>query len=822
MNPPILSEPESTLPTAPFRLLVVVDQNSPRLRYTLEWTLRERLGIDYQIQESPGPMTLGTRQGFDGVMHYGVREAHDGALFLAAEGLLHEKGIRPYANNQPGAPWTGSLRRVEVQGLSLPAMFPTEHELGHDPLAGIFWLLSRYEEYQRTERDSLGRFPASASWLAQEGFLEFPLVDGYVQQLGQWLSRNFEGYHVPQPARTVQPTIDVDLCYSYLGKPLHRQLGGWCRDILQGRWQEVLLRLRVLLGLAYDPYDRYATLQDMHRRWENASPWCKRPLYFLLMADYGGLDQGHSPQSPYLHRVIRFLRDTEAQIGWHPSLRSNANASLATKEYKTLEALAGPISASRQHYLVLNWPTQAQRLHSIGIQSEYSMGYAERLGFKAGTLHPFGCYDLVQEQELPLRLFPLTVMDATLKHHLRLDPEQAWAKVQPLLKAWEQYGGYFTLLWHNSTGESGADGSQGMDQWLDFYQKCYERVLGLDRVDAAPLGSATGETLLDGKWTVHPLSQSERATWDQSLPSTASVYHCLAYLDHRLGGQWALLLSPNQEWALPIPGGLAPWTRLLRQPLMVQHYQIMRVAFNEGQVRPSDDQGLASVQVYVSLLKALDRRYQWVDWQLDCHDMPPLLKALLPSPRWLWTAKPSYIIPVESSAENQWKNYSDHHRRYLRNPLDAEFLALTSWDQALEQPGLEPALDLGLQNKAGWGRVHIQQAKELIRTMLSNGRGTLFVLRRSDTFLAAAVLWHSGDALVYQFAWDNSQGRTDRAAMHLVHAVLGWARLQCCADGKVTYAFLDMEGSEIHGLQRFYAGFGAKPRRYWRIIKRLI
>ncbi|MFM8686244.1 MAG: hypothetical protein ACKODJ_06825, partial [Bacteroidota bacterium] len=106
--------------------------------------------------------------------------------------------------------------------------------------------------------------------------------------------------------------------------------------------------------------------------------------------------------------------------------------------------------------------------------------------------------------------------------------------------------------------------------------------------------------------------------------------------------------------------------------------------------------------------------------------------------------------------------------------------------------------------------------------MLSNGRGTLLVLRRSDTFLAAAVLWHSGDTLVYQFAWDSPQGRTDRAAMHLVHAVLGWARQQCNADGKVTYALLDMEGSEIPGLQRFYAGFGAKPRRYWRIIKRLL
>ncbi|MFM8686626.1 MAG: hypothetical protein ACKODJ_08790, partial [Bacteroidota bacterium] len=360
---------------------------------------------------------------------------------------------------------------------------------------------------------------------------------------------------------------------------------------------------------------------------------------------------------------------------------------------------------------------------------------------------------LVQEQELPLRLFPLTVMDATLKHHLRLDPEQAWAKVQPLLKAWEQYGGYFTLLWHNSTGESSAEGSQGEDRWLDFYQKCYERVLGLDRVDAAPLLSATGETLLDGKWTVHPLSQAERAGWDQTLPSTASVYHCRAYLDHRLGGQWALLLSPNQEWALPIPGGLASWTRLLRQPLMVQHYQVLEVVFNEGQIRPSADQGLASVQVYASLIKTLDRRYLGVDWQLDCRDLPPSLQALLPGPRWSWTARPSYIIPVESSAEKQWTNYSDHHRRYLRSPsfkeslnrLDAEFLALTSWDQALGQTGLELALDLGLQKKAGWGRAQIHQAKELIRTMLSNGRGTLLVLRRSDTFLAAAVLWHSGD-----------------------------------------------------------------------------
>ncbi len=803
-----------------------MDQNSPRLRYTLEWTLRGRLGIDFQIQEINAANANVQGQGFDGVMFYGPREVHEGALSLIAEGLLQEKGIRPYTESNPGSPWTGCLRRVDAQGFSFPAIFPTEHELGHDPVAGIFWILSRYEEFQRPERDSLGRFPASASWLAREGVLEFPLVDFYVQQFGQWLSQYLKGYKVPIPARMVQPTVDVDLCYSYLGKPLYRQVGGWCRDILHGRWRDAIVRLRVLMGLAYDPYDRYAALQDLHRRWKAASPLCTKPLYFLLMADYGGLDQGHSPQSPYLHRVIRFLKDTGAEIGWHPSLRSNSDQAVAMRELKALEILAGKIGASRQHYLALNLPNQAERLQAMGIGCEYSMGYAEKPGFKAGTLHPFRFYNLTKDQELPILIFPVPIMDATLRHHMRLDPCEAWEKVQPLLNAWDQYGGFFTLLWHNSTIDGECVKSKEPDGWQAFYQKCYERVLSLDKGEVE---SRDLDQLTDGAWAVRELTEAERNDWDRSLPSSVSVYHCRAYLNHRLGSQWALLISPNQRWALPIPGGLAPWTRILRQPLMVQYYQILRVEFKEEQVRPSSQTGLASVQVYASLLKALDRRYQWVDWQFDCCEIPTSLEALLPGPRWSWEVKPSYIIRVESSSEEQWKTYSDHHRRYLRdataveslNRLGWELMTCTSWDQALSQPGLVQYLDLGLQSKAGWNRAKIHQAQTLIRKILSEEKGTLFLLRRGDIFLSACVLWHSGHRLVYQFAWDSPEGRTNRAAMHLVHAILEWTRTQCDLDGKLVYENLDMEGSEIPGLQRFYAGFGGRPRTYWRIIKRL-
>lgn len=829
---------------------MVVDQVSPRLTYVLKWTLRDRLGIDFQTRESDSESAKAIEnrlqeqnplgQSFDGVLYYGERPAFNGAVSLKAEGLLHEKGIQPYTEKDPGRPWVGCLRRMDDQGNSFLAMFPTEHELGHDPLAGIFWMLSRYEEYQRPERDILGRFPVTASWLAREGVLEIPLADYYAEQLGHWLSKNFADYTVPNPARVVQPTVDVDLCYSYLGKPFLRQVGGWLKDILQGCWQDVVLRIRVLMGLAYDPYDSYAALQDLHRRWEAASALCKKPLYFFLMADYGGLDQGHSPQSRYLHRVIRFLQDTGAEIGWHPSLRSNTDEAFAIQEKTALEALVGKVSASRQHYLALNLPERAERLEAMGLRFEYSMGFAERPGFKAGTLHPFGFYDLAREQELPLLMFPVAVMDATLRHHLSLNPEQAWERVQPVLKAWERYGGFFTLLWHNSTVDSGPSASKDQDHWRVFYQKCYEKVLDLANPSALISIPSHGslieghsceqEGITEGRWTVRALTAAERKGWDAALPPAVSVYHRITYLNHCLGRQWSLLLSPNQRWAMPIPGGLAAWIKVLRQPLMVQHYQVLRVEFWEGQIRPSPEVSLANEHIYASLLKFLDRSYAWVDWQLDCPERPGSLVELLPGPRWTWVARPSYVIDVGTSSNEKWRNYSDHHRRYLRYPLADqgrqrlgwEFLPFSTWDQAVSQTGLEQTLESGLHSKLGWNRLKIHKAKLLICNMLSENKGTLFLLRKSETCFAAAVLWHSGNTLIYQFAWDSPQGRSERATMHLVHSILEWARAQSNPEGQPTFRFLDMEGSEISGLQRFYAGFGGEPRLYWRIIKRIV
>ena len=59
-------------------------------------------------------------------------------------------------------------------------------------------------------------------------------------------------------------------------------------------------------------------------------------------------------------------------------------------------------------------------------------------------------------------------MDGTLNFlYLGLSKEEALAKTKELIKATQEVGGTFCLLWHNST----LSGMDEWDGWFDLYEK---------------------------------------------------------------------------------------------------------------------------------------------------------------------------------------------------------------------------------------------------------------------------------------------------------------------------------------------------------------
>ena len=94
------------------------------------------------------------------------------------------------------------------------------------------------------------------------------------------------------------------------------------------------------------------------------------------------------------------------------------------------------------------------------------MGFAGDLGFRAGTCTPYPFYDLDEELECKLTIYPFQVMEATLKYYLKVEVEEALALIKPLIDEVRLLNGTFVSLWHN---ESLSD----EDEWKGW-RKVYE------------------------------------------------------------------------------------------------------------------------------------------------------------------------------------------------------------------------------------------------------------------------------------------------------------------------------------------------------------
>ncbi len=152
-----------------------------------------------------------------------------------------------------------------------------------------------------------------------------------------------------------------------------------------------------------------------------------------------------------MHTLIRD-QARYSRPGLHPSFASNDSIEQLRKENLRLyKILHHPTERSRQHYLKLHLPSTYQRLLQLGIQNDYSMGYAEALGFRASLATPFLWYDLEKEAATKLLIYPFSVMDVTLNSYLKLPPEQALKAAAPLLAHTKAVQGYFIPVWHNSS-----------------------------------------------------------------------------------------------------------------------------------------------------------------------------------------------------------------------------------------------------------------------------------------------------------------------------------------------------------------------------------
>jgi hypothetical protein len=355
---------------------------------------------------------------------------------------------------------------------SLKVFFKVENSfLPFDIFAASFYLVSRYEEYLPGKRDRYQRFLSRNSLANLQRFLEKPIVNIWTMKMADIIEEKNEGYSFVRPTFSYIPTIDIDNAWAFKNKGFFRQLVSTFKDIVKGRLNQINKRFSVIFKLKKDPYDNYEFIHETIRQFN------LHPIFFVLLNKKGRHDRSLSHKNKSYRKLICTLAKW-GEVGIHPSYMSNKGNRQLEKEISRLESILGQkVKYSRQHYLKISMPKTYRRLIENGIETDFTMGFASRPGFRDSICTPHYFFDILDNKQTALKIVPFQVMDVTLLSYRNLNAEEALKKIKALMNETATVGGTFVSLWHNES----LSGLENWKGWREVYTEMTQLAVELSK-----------------------------------------------------------------------------------------------------------------------------------------------------------------------------------------------------------------------------------------------------------------------------------------------------------------------------------------------------
>jgi hypothetical protein len=247
--------------------------------------------------------------------------------------------------------------------------------------------------------------------------------------------------------------IDVPVAYYFKNKGLLRTFGETLSDMFSFRFKFIYNRFSVLFGFKKDPYDNFKWIinrQKVSRTRFNV---------FFLIGDFTTYDKNNSINKKQFSSLIKSVADY-CNVGIKASYMALDSMAILKSEKRLMDGVINTVTtAARSSFSKVNLPTTYRNYIDLEIYSDYTMGYADTIGFRAGTCTPFLFYDLDYEIQTPLKIYPYQLMDfALLKHASFLDKKETLLKA---ISEVQKVNGSFTFIFHNYAFSS-------IPRWVDF------------------------------------------------------------------------------------------------------------------------------------------------------------------------------------------------------------------------------------------------------------------------------------------------------------------------------------------------------------------
>lgn len=310
-------------------------------------------------------------------------------------------------------------------------------KIHYDLWLNVFLLLSGIQEICNSERDHYGRFTATQSLQYRDDFILVPAVNIHFEQLAKQLTARGIKCEKKQFDQPVVFTHDIDHVRS-----------GWFQAFKLAQKQKTpknLLRAAKmvfvkLFGLG-DPH--FSALRAMLALDLELNT---KAISFLMTtkskenADY------------YLEKLLRKVDFNQVSVGVHLGFNTSQSQANSEQEQIEFERLLGkPADKTRQHFLKFEI-TETPAIHeAIGIKEDYSLGFADAMGFRNSCCTPFNLFLFEENRGSTVLEIPQFFMDGTLITYEQNASEEArqvvYREIEQLLL---NFNCSFSVLFHNT------------------------------------------------------------------------------------------------------------------------------------------------------------------------------------------------------------------------------------------------------------------------------------------------------------------------------------------------------------------------------------
>jgi len=330
--------------------------------------------------------------------------------------------------------FSNKLEEIKPKSISFgeyQVPFPVdESALPFDVFAASFFIVSRYEEYLHQKlRDE--EFKPSKSYQHKWRILDRPIIDEWALMIKSIIKKKHSEFKFHEKKFQLHPTIHFNILPDIPDGFLNRTKFVFSA-LFKKENNYLSSKFDQLTGVGINNEEVLEGTNKIFATRKN------RPFYFVNFPD---VPMEYLPMSG-----ISNLLGNQS-IGLLRPCASDMQKKIEIKQglAKLKKIHANLVPSTSQQLEVLKFPICYLNILNSGITSDYSMGYNNLPGFRAGTCTPFNWYDLQLEKVTPLLVNSYCVTDQTLQY---LPHQEATKTMRKYIDAVKVVNGNFYSSWN--------------------------------------------------------------------------------------------------------------------------------------------------------------------------------------------------------------------------------------------------------------------------------------------------------------------------------------------------------------------------------------